>query len=246
MPEPELAAGHQLQARVDHAHGSGGLGGQPAVLVGGLVADLPRAVHLVAQAPHPDAVRFLGAVRDPQVRQRGAGREVAVFQQVQRLGDAAGAEVDGHHRLHPGLARSRRRTRPGRTRWSRCCARPGRAGEAAVARADAVLPAVAGDEVAAGVADRGDAQFAGELQYVAPEAVLVGGGVAGLVDAGVDAPAEVFDERAECAPTDGATLNAGSRVRDADSTKVSSYTACVYGLRRPSTRGRQARGSPGN
>src|SRR5690606_7858005 len=98
------AAGDQLEVAVEGAHGAGGLGGEPAVLVRGLVPGLPGAVHLVAEAPHADVVRLLGAVGDAQVGQGGAGRVVAVRQQVDGLGDAAGAEVDRHHGLHPGLA----------------------------------------------------------------------------------------------------------------------------------------------
>src|SRR5699024_7581448 len=68
-------------------------------------------------------------------------------------------------------------------------------------RAHAVLPAVAGDEVAAGVAHGAHAQLAGELEDVLAEALLIGLGVLGLVDAGVHAPAQVLDEGAEGAPT---------------------------------------------
>ena len=88
-------------------------------------------------------------------------------------------------------------------------ARPGRGVRAARAGPDAVLPAVAGDEVAAGVAHDGHAQLARQLEDVAAEAVLVGRRVAGLVDARVDAPAHVLDERAEEAAVDLGDLVAG-------------------------------------
>ena len=45
-------------------------------------------------------------------------------------------------------------------------------------------------------------ELADQVEHVAAEAVLVGGGVAGLVDAGVDAAAHVLDERAEQAAVD--------------------------------------------
>ena len=41
---------------------------------------------------------------------------------------------------------------------------------------DAVLPAEAGDEVAAGVADQGDAQRTDQVEHVLPEAAAVGAG----------------------------------------------------------------------
>src|SRR5699024_10599015 len=121
----------------------------------------------------------------------------------QRLLDAAGAEVDGVHRLDLGLAG------PGhelvQAHGVRLRGVPGEAVArgAVLDRADAVLPAVAGDEVAAGVAHGADAELAGEGEDVAAEAILVGRGVIRLVDAGVDAAAEVLDEGAEGAAAHG-------------------------------------------
>ena len=45
------AGGDQLDVRVDHPHQAGGLGGQPAVLLRGLVADLPRPVQRLNTIP---------------------------------------------------------------------------------------------------------------------------------------------------------------------------------------------------
>lgn len=93
------ARGHQLDGGVDGAHGPGGFQRQAAVFVGGLMADLPGAVHLVAQAPGMDAERLLGAVGDAQVAVLAAAGMVAVFQQVAGGVDAPGAQVDRHHDL---------------------------------------------------------------------------------------------------------------------------------------------------
>ena len=78
LPGPErrhlragAPAGHELDRRVDQAHGLAGLGRQPAVFDRGLLADLPRPVHLVAQAPQPDAVRVGVAVGGAPVRRSG-------------------------------------------------------------------------------------------------------------------------------------------------------------------------------
>lgn len=76
-------------------------------------------------------------------------------------------------------------------------------------RADRVLPPVAGDEVAAGIADGGDAEFADQVQDVGADALGVGRGMAGLEDAGVDAAAQVLDEGAEEAGADVADGEGG-------------------------------------
>jgi hypothetical protein len=57
-----------------------------------------------------------------------------------------------------------------------------------------VLPPISRDEVAARIADGGDPQLLYEIQYVFAESVGVCRRMAGLVDAGVDASAHVFDE----------------------------------------------------
>ena len=109
--------------------------------------------------------------------------------------------------------------------------RPGRSRD----RPDAVLPAVAGDEVAARVAHHRDAQLAGQREHVAAEAVLVGGRVAGLVDAGVDAAAHVLDERAEGAAGD--RRDGEGRVEANEATNTVLLQECGHGyLRLPTVR----------
>ena len=65
---------------------------------------------------------------------------------------------------------------------------------AILAWTDAVFPVVVGYEIAAGVAHAGDAQLLDQVKHVLAEAVFVGGGMAGLVDAAVDAAAQMFYE----------------------------------------------------
>jgi hypothetical protein len=69
-------------------------------------------------------------------------------------------------------------------------------------RPHAVLPAVVGHEVAAGIPDRGDPELANEAGDVPAQAELVGARVIRFVDPGVDAPAHVLDEGAEEATRD--------------------------------------------
>ena len=52
------SAGNQLDGRVDEPHGFCRLERKPAVLFRRLVSDLPRSIHLVAEAPGLDLVRL--------------------------------------------------------------------------------------------------------------------------------------------------------------------------------------------
>ena len=71
-----------LEILPDHAPR---LGRQPAVLDRGLLPDLPRAVHLITQAPVLNPVRLFVPILPPQVAPPGPFFEVAVFNQVARL-----------------------------------------------------------------------------------------------------------------------------------------------------------------
>ena len=162
------------------------------------MAELPRAIHLVAQAPHADVERLVGAVGAAAFGELGAAGHVRVLQQVERLLQTAGAEV---HCLHQLVAAGG--LQPfGHLVQAELVGFGGMPGQIQTARAallgaDAVLPAVAGHEVAARVADGGGTEFLDQVDDVLAEAVFVGGRVVGLVDAGVHATAKVLDERTE-------------------------------------------------
>jgi hypothetical protein len=114
----------------------------------------------------------------------------------------AGAEVDGVH--HLGTRGFGPRGEFVQAEAVGFHAVPGRVEPDRPVRADAVFPAVAGDEVAAGVADHGRPEFPDQLQDVAAETSIVRSGVSGLGDPGVHGPAHVLDERAEQATRDRA------------------------------------------
>ena len=95
---------------------------------GVLVADLPRPVHLVADAPDLHAVGVAGPPVGPLGCPPGA---LQYSTSAARRVDAARAHVDGEHRLDALRAASRRGSRPSRPGWSRSSATPGRAGAAA-------------------------------------------------------------------------------------------------------------------
>ena len=183
--------------RVPPAHRPRRLGGEPPVLRGGLVAGLPRPVQLVAQAPQPNPVGSASTVGDALVRQRvpagwlaySSRSSASATPRVPRLtaiiGSTPALPVQLDEFVQPELVG--------------LDAVPGQvaADGAVLTRPDAVLPAVAGDEVAARVAHHRDAELLGQLEDVAAEPVLVGGRVVGLEDPGVHTAAQVLDERAE-------------------------------------------------
>ncbi len=222
LPGPERvhvrrrgAARDELQLGLHLAHGTSGLGGDAGVLLRRLVTRLPGAVHLVAQAPHLDSVRVGRTVLDALVGPFGATRNVAVLEDVECLGNPSGAQVDGHHRFDADLLAplhelvDTHRVGVGRV------PREVESGGPVLLGADPVLPAVAGHEVAAWVAHRRRAQFLRELGDVLAEAVLVGSGVGGLVDAVVDAPARCSTNEPKVRGRTGPTTNAGLTVRAA-------------------------------
>src|SRR5690606_28098207 len=113
-------------------------------------------------------------------------------------------EVDRHHRLDAGGPRPGHELVQAEPVGLDLPPRQVEPGGPLGDRADAVLPAVAGDEVAARIPYDAHPQLAGQLQHVGAEAVLVGGRVAGFEGPGGDAAAHVLDERAEQAPADRA------------------------------------------
>ena len=122
---------------------------------------------------------------------------VAVFDEVAGRVAAARAEIDRQHRLDVGgpapVDEFVRAEGVGLGRH------PGEVepGGAILHRADAVLPVVARDEIAAGIAHDRRRELAHEREHVPAEALLVGLRVAGLVDAAIDAAAEMLDEGSE-------------------------------------------------
>ena len=160
------------------------------------MAHLPGAVHFVAQAPELDIKGRFRAVFAPQVAPIAAGGMVGVFDDVARRVGAARTEIDGVHNLRISLLHPvdkfvqadfvRFRGEPGEVEPAGALA----------ARADAVFPVEAGNEVAARIAHDGHAEPAHHVDDVAAESVFVRRGVAGLIDAAVYGTSEVFNEGA--------------------------------------------------
>ena len=167
------AADHKLNIRVEHLHQLCRFAGDAAILGRRLRADLPRAVHFIAEAPELDTVRRVVAVFAALVSPVGVRAAVAVFQQLDGILRRAGAEIDGQHWLNAGtLTPAQELVRADLVRLDRA---PGHVGpdRAAVFRVDTVFPVIAGDEVAARIADLRDMQGSDECFHVGTEAKAV-------------------------------------------------------------------------
>ncbi len=60
--------------------------------------------------------------------------------------------------------------------------------------ANRIFPVEAGNKVAAGVADDGDIQFSHQIHYITAKTLRVCCGVAGFINAAIDAAAQMFDK----------------------------------------------------
>ncbi len=194
---------HTTSSRSGLTHGLRRHPGELAVVLRGAVAELPRPVHLVAEAPHPHVERQVAPVAAAQLARRRPPGDVRVLEQVEGLGHAAGPEVDREHELRAHLFEpAGELVQPHLVRLGGV-PREVEATGAPLTRPHRVLPAEARDEVAARVADGRDTELLHELDDVLSEAVGIRARVTGLVDAVVDMPPEVLDEAAEESAVDG-------------------------------------------
>jgi hypothetical protein len=186
---------------------------EAAVLLGALVPDLPRPVHLVAQAPQLDLERVLASVTDPQIRDSGPTGVVRVLHELEGLRDAPGPEVDGQQRLAA--------VQLGQESDELCEPEPvgldgppGRVESAwtILDRPDAVLPVEPRHKVSSGIADHRHPELTDQGEDVRPQTTRIRVRVPRLVDAGVDASAQVLNEGSKQARIDHTDVE--SRVED--------------------------------
>src|SRR5262249_22690075 len=88
------SAGDKLKRTIHGAHLASGVGGLAAIVRSSHVADLPRSVHLVSQAPVFHPMRLYCAVANAPIAPARTLVYVAVFHQSGGIRGAAGAEVD--------------------------------------------------------------------------------------------------------------------------------------------------------
>ena len=182
------AAHRRLDGAVHPLHGLGGLVGQDAVALGVLLPGgyLPGAVHLVAQVPGLYAVGLLPAVLAAQIGPIGAAGMVGVLGDVDGVQQGAGAQVDGVHGLGANLFRPLQVLVVAHVVGDVLVPGQIQVGLALLLGADGVLPLPAGDKVAPGQPQGGQARFPQGGDEVLAEALAVRSGVLGVVHAAVD------------------------------------------------------------
>ena len=160
------------------------------------MADLPRAVHFVSEAPQLDAKGLLKAIFTAQICIVGIGVQVAVFHELAGLIRASGAQIDRHHDIGIGTLRPFLEFVD-----AHLVGLDGAPGQFQLARSlflgtGTVFPVVAGHKIAAGITHDGNIQFLDQIQHILAKAHIVGGFLPGLVDAAVNRASQMLDKGA--------------------------------------------------
>ena len=176
------------------------------------MAKLPRAVHLVAEAPDRHAVGLGGTVGGAHVGMPRPCLAIAVFHPVAGLFRRARAEVHRQHRLPIELA-----AKLDELVGAEGVGFDGLPGKlpsagARLLGAHAVLPVIAGGEVAARIANDGEAKLPQRLDDVGAHPVGIGVNAAGVVHALVNGATQVLEKTAEDKRAHGADGVAGVKV----------------------------------
>ena len=196
--------GGDLDRIVRPAHDLGGLRRDAAIFLRTVGPRVPGSVHLIAQAPELDAMRLIPAMRPAEFRQCGAARVIAVLDEVAGILRSPRGEVDNEHGLDAGEAAPVDELvgaeSVGFDRLPSVIEAPRPLPD----RTDAVFPSIGGDEVSAGILDDCGTKLLDEIEHVAAKPPLVGGGVARLVNAAINAAPEMLNEGAKQARVDAA------------------------------------------
>src|SRR5207237_5053492 len=204
------------------------------------LAPLPHPVHLVAQSPVAHAIGLGVSVLAAQIRPGGVAGAVAVLDPRLGLIHRAGAHVHADERLgseHAAILDELVGAEAVRLlRVPRQLAAP----RTPVPGPDAVEPVIAADEVAARPSQDGNAQRPRRVQHVAPKTARVGERRALVVDAAVNATADMLDELTEDAAVhrSEASPEVDRNARHARSLQYS--PPCWSGLSVPTTPRRSA------
>ena len=205
------SAGDELDGGIENAHLPGGVRGFDSVFAGWHVADLPRAVHLITDAPVLHVVRLIVSVRAAQFAPFGSAGHIAVFDQGGRIFRRRRAKVEPEERFGAHGACPRDEFVGAELVGLQRVPCTVEDGGPVLFRAHSIEPVIARNEIAAGVANDGHSQVVNFLDHVGAESIAVSEFRTGIIDSFVDGAAEMLKKRAEEMRIDGRNLSAWNR-----------------------------------
>ena len=191
------STGYQLDGRIDQFHGLARFLRDPSVFVHSLAAQLPRAIHLITQAPQFDIIGIFHTVGSAKVAIFGAAGMVAIFQQIAGICHTSGTQIHCHHDLCIHLLRPMVEFLQSEGIRLQRSPRQIQSGRTLIHRAYTVLPEKVGYEVTTGITDQGNLQFSDQLYHVLSVTVFVRRGMSRLVDTAVHRPAQMLNKGTE-------------------------------------------------
>ena len=191
------AARHQRDRWIVPAHHLAGFTRLLAVIFGFEMPDLPRTIHLVAEAPVFDAVGIAVTVGDAHIGILRPGGRVAVLDEVRRVLNRRGAHVDAHHRLGLDLLGEFHELVGAKLIGFDRLPSEIAAVRTLIFGTNAIFPAIAAEEVAAGIAHRAEVQFFQRRQHIFAQTTLIGVRRGRVVDAFIDGTPHMLSKTAE-------------------------------------------------
>ena len=196
-PRRSTSANNRLYALVRPLHQLNSLACLFTVIVSGKMANLPRPVHLVANAPGLNSVRLIMTVFPPKVAPISAAFKIAVLNKVSRILNTAGSHVHGRHKLCPRfLAPVVKLVNTNLIRLNRmpCAVKPP---WPLLLWPNAILPIVARKKIPARIAHQRNLQIAHHVYNVFPKPLPVRQRMPRLINPIVNRPPQMLHKRAE-------------------------------------------------
>ena len=161
------------------------------------MADLPRAVHFVSNAPVLDVVGILVSVGNAKVGPVGSAWIVAVFNHVACILWCSCPHVYGSKNFSSRFFCPVNKFVNTNFIWFYCVPCAVKADRPFVLWSDSVLPVVAAQKVSARIANEGHIKVLYKIDDISPESLAVCRRVAWFIDSRVYCAAKMFDERTE-------------------------------------------------
>ena len=197
------SASDEFQRGIDATHLPRGIRGLHAVLGGRHVADLPGAIHFVAQTPVFHLVRIGNSISAPQLAPPRSLLYVAILDESSRLFWRTRAQIQSHERRSAGHFAPGKKFIGAELIGFQCVPRFVEGAGAVLFGPNAIEPVVAGDEVSSRITNDRHTELADFVEHVLAKSVGIGKLRTRIVDAPVNSAPKVLQERAPKIPING-------------------------------------------